>query len=631
MMSQTVSLGSINTNNSTNSSSSRSVNAKTIVQLEDLEFLSQILQQHLRINIPSGQLFCVKCAAKNDKLMILIQHPNSVIADTQKVFTSLVEALESVPSHQAQKVQLYLRQTGKKLPYAKKDLLIHGVKFQKAVSFQSNVVVECQSKTRNAYPTTEDFEIPVSTKFNSSSSLLNITAVTEEPFEPVTGIPNLREDKSAKPKSKFNQILLFTGLFIATIFSGVGYLLMSPCVLMTCKELQIAKELQGTFPQLVSNVKSETDLVQLEKQITNTVTSLQKMPGLSIHKQEIEKVRTNLVDESQQINRINQSLQIGTTATQTSRSFTTNIEELKTRSQLWRKAIAPLEIIRPDSKLYSFAQSKLSIYRSGLQRVNVQLLAQGKWQQKINDSQAVAKAAMQRESTAKTLPELQQTQATWQIVINALSGIPQTSPAYPEAQKLLAEYKPKLIAIRDRAFKLEQSIKNFTQAVATAKLAEQYQQQNQWQQAVNTWQKALNTIRQVPVESPFYNQALPLVEAYSIAFQEAQAKSQSPTTIVNTDITRADLEKTCMGTVRVCNFTVDSRFINVRITPEYEQTLQSNVTNVSQEEQNNFQDVKKHLETLQTALEIISDNANLAVFVFDAQGQLIFSHLPRRD
>ncbi len=108
MISHTVSLDSTNTN----SSSSEYAGMKTAVQLEDLEFLSQILQQHLRTNIPSGGLFGVKCAVKNDQLMILTQHPKSVMADTQQVFASLVETLESLPAHQAQKVQIYLRQTG---------------------------------------------------------------------------------------------------------------------------------------------------------------------------------------------------------------------------------------------------------------------------------------------------------------------------------------------------------------------------------------------------------------------------------------------------------------------------------------------------------------------------------------
>ncbi|BAZ41370.1 hypothetical protein NIES4101_73360 [Calothrix sp. NIES-4101] len=597
---------------------------KATAQLEDLEFLSQILQQHLCQNISSGEIFAVKCAVKNDQLMILTQHPKSVTTDTQEVFGLLREVLESLSVYQTQKVQLYLRQTGEKLPYAKKDLIIHA---------------QSPEKNQNSLAIAEDLDIPKSTQtsamFDSSSSLLNITGDTvAEKFDPFTEIPNFRDSQASKFIFEFKNnlnlaIFLLMGLLAAGIFGGIGYLLMSPCVFTTCQELQTAKSLEGRLQELAGDINSEVYLQQLQKQLDQNVASLQKLPTWSLHQQEISQVKANLISESEQITQINQALAAATTAVKQSRSLTTNIEELKVRQQLWRKAIAPLETTRPDSKLYNFAQSKLSIYRSGLRAVNVQLLAQGKWQQKINDSQAVAKTAMQRESTAKTLPELQQAQATWQVVINALTGIPQTSPAYSEAQKLLAEYRPKLTAIRDRTVKLERSTKNFAQAVTAAKLAEQYQQQNQWQQAANNWQQALNAVRQVPVESPFYNQALPLAEAYSVALKEAETKSQTNIGI-NVDTTRTDLEKTCMGMIRVCNFTVDSRFINVRITPEYEQTLQSNVTDASQGEQNDLTDVTKHLETLQNALEVIGDNANLAVLVFDAQGQQIFTHIPRR-
>ncbi|MEA5569896.1 hypothetical protein [Calothrix sp. UHCC 0171] len=597
---------------------------KATAQIEDLEFLSQILQQHLCQNISSGEMLAVKCAVKNDQLMILTQHPKSVTTDAQKVFTLLREVLESLSVYQTQKVQLYLRQIGEKLPYAKKDLII---------------CTQLPEKNQNSLTKVEDLDIPTSTQtstmFDSSSSLLHITGdVVAEKFDPLAGIPNFRDSQASKFKNNFKSnfnlaIFLLMGLLAAGIFGSIGYLLMSPCIFSTCQELQTAKSLEGRLQQIAGDLNSEVDLQLLKKQLDQNVISLQKIPTWSLHQQEISQIKANLISESEQITQMNQALAAATIAVKQSRGLTTNVEELKVRQQLWRKAIAPLETIRPDSTLYNFAQSKLSIYRSGLRAVNVQLLAQGKWQQKINDSQAVAKTAMQRESTAKTLPELQQAQATWQVVINALTGIPQTSPAYAEAQKLLAEYRPKLIAIRDRTVKLEQSTKNFTQAVTAAKLAEQYQQQNQWQQAANNWQQALNAIRQVPIESPFYNQALPLAEAYFVALKEAQTKSQS-TTDINIDITHADLEKTCMGMIRVCNFTVDSRFINVRITPEYEQTLESNVTDASQGEQNDFTDVTKHLETLQNALEVIGDNANLAVLVFDAQGQQIFTHVPRR-
>ena len=186
------------------------------------------------------------------------------------------------------------------------------------------------------------------------------------------------------------------------------------------------------------------------------------------------------------------------------------------------------------------------------------------------------------------------------------------------------------MAIRSSTSKIELAATSLTQAVTTAKLAEQYQQQNQWQAAAIRWQQALNTIKQVPQDSPFYSQAQPLLEAYSVALESAQTKFQTTATSAGTDTTHKDLEITCTATVRVCNFTIDSRVITVRMTAEYEQNLENNIKGTNSQKVQNVSNVTKHLETLQQALEIIGDNANLAVLVFDAQGQQIFTHIPRK-
>jgi hypothetical protein len=82
------------------------------------------------------------------------------------------------------------------------------------------------------------------------------------------------------------------------------------------------------------------------------------------------------------------------------------------------------------------------------------------------------------------------------------------------------------------------------------------------------------------------------------------------------------MEKICFGSVRVCDFSITDREILVRMTPEYEQVLN---LSWNQGEQN---DVTNHLQSLQQALEAVSDRAKLAVIVFDAQGNQIHAHLP---
>jgi hypothetical protein len=637
MVGQTV-VDSINTsrssqslNDNQNHKNKRFFDMRVAALQEDLLFLSQILQENLRVEITSGELFTVKCAVKNDQLMILTQHPQSVTPNTDRVFTVLGEVLKSLPAHQSQKVQMYLRKVGEKLPYAQ-SLLIFGAEIDNASATADGIPnFEYQSQyqphngtSANVYPPPkpEEFEV-------SSASLLTITAdVVKEPFDPLAGMPEKPQSQSTQ--RNYKPILgTAAAILVMAVFGGGAYLLMSPCAMFECKELQTSKQLQSNLPQLAQNVKSEEELTQIQQQVDNAIAQMQKIPRWSLQGSQVEEVTASLKGELREIQQVTQALQAGAVAAQKARSLTSDIKELQARQELWRQAIAPLEAIRPNSQFYSFAQSQLTTYRSGLQSVNVQLQAQGKWQQKLNDAQAAAKVATERETNAKSLPELKKALETWQIVVNALIAIPQTSPAYTDARTLLASYQPRLIAIRDHTSKIELGATSLTQAVTTAKLAEQYQQQNQWQAAAIRWQQALNTIKQVPNDSPFYSQAQPLVEAYSVALQEAQTKFQTTAT-TSTDTTRKDLDKTCTGTVRVCNFAIDSRVITVRITPEYEQTLQSNIESTNLQKVQTVNNVTKHLETLQQALEIISDNANLAVLVFDAQGQQIFTHIPRR-
>ncbi len=610
---------------------------KSAAQQEDLDFLSSILQESL-LAISDSKSFQVKCAVQ-DQLMVLIQHPKTVTVETEHIFAVIASVLQSESAYQTQEVQMFIRYTGQKLPYAQKTLYIvpnPSVNTSKSSDSSdydvfSNIILS--EPDQEPLPDPKNSSGPI---FDSSASLLTITAdVVEEEHDPFKSAPDIRQHKTQHQKSphNFSHILIGTlVLTVATIFGASGYFLMSPCILSTCKELQTALQLQNSFPQLAGNVKTEEDLSKLQLQLDGTIASLQRIPGWSPRHQDAVQTATSLTSESQQIKLLTQALQSGTTALRSSQRLTNDINELQSRSLLWRQAIAPLEAVRTDSKFYNFAQSKLSLYRSGLQSVNVQMLAQSRWKKKVNDATAAAKVALQRESSAKSLPDLQRALSTWQIVVNALIAVPQTSPAYSDARKLLNDYQPRLIAIRDRVSKQEQAATSLAQAVATAKLAEQYEQQNQWQPAAIRWQQAINTIKQIPTESPLYNQVQPLLQTYSVAFEQAQMKSQTLAVTgatASTISTRADLEKTCRGSVRICNFTVDDRFITVRITPEYEKTLESNISADSQNVQN-VKNVQKHLETLQQALEVIGDNANTAVLVFDAQGQQIFTHIPRQ-
>ncbi|MEH2403076.1 MAG: hypothetical protein V7K19_07500 [Nostoc sp.] len=70
---------------------------------------------------------------------------------------------------------------------------------------------------------------------------------------------------------------------------------------------------------------------------------------------------------------------------------------------------------------------------------------------------------------------------------------------------------------------------------------------------------------------------------------------------------------------------IDNTRIIVRLTPEYDQIRQNNLANPYSENSNTAVDVTNHLQILREALAVISDNANLSLFLYDSQGQVIYT------
>jgi hypothetical protein len=359
--------------------------------------------------------------------------------------------------------------------------------------------------------------------------------------------------------------------------------------------------------------------------LESATIALKIIPNWSPHSQQAGKLSASLWGESEKINQITKGLQAASLAQQQAQTPSKSLDELQKRQQLWRIAIAPLENIKPGSEFYPLAQAQLPSYRRSLQVLNQQLFAEEKWLKKITAAKAVASSATQREATAKSLQDLQKAQSTWQVAVNALNAVPRNSQGYEEAQVLLQEYKPKLAVVQQRAAQEQLAAKAYQQALNAANQAKNYEILNQWSTSVAYWQQALSAAKQVPADSPYSSQVQSLIDPYAIALQRATEKSQSATSLQQT---RTDLVKTCTSGLRICNFTIDSKGITVRITPEYEKTIQNAVTNANPLDPSSFATVNSHLRTLQEALGVISDNANLPLVVYDGLGQEIQRRTP---
>ncbi|MHC5727609.1 MAG: hypothetical protein ACYTXY_26485, partial [Nostoc sp.] len=438
----------------------------------------------------------------------------------------------------------------------------------------------------------------------------------EEAFDPFADAPNLLASKPAFP---IKLILLGAVLVGIVVLGGGAYLLTRPCVMSECKEIQNAEQLKTISPQLMRRANSEKELIAVQQQLAAASVALNAIPSWSPRYQVSEELKATLSGRSEKINQVVKALQMASLAEQ---KVAYSLEELQARQHLWRQAIAPLETISSSSELYGLVQGKLLSYRVRLHVVNQQIFTEEKWLKKLTAAKAVANAAENRETTAKSLNEWQKVQSTWLVVVNALNTIPQTSVGYQEAQKLLIDYKPKLVAASDRATKEQFAVKTYQQAVSSAKQAKVYQQQNQWQAAATYWDQALQTAKKVSRDSLYYTQAQSLIEPYAAALKHVQEKLQVVSSLQQS---RTDLNKTCINGIQICTFSIDNTRIIVRLTPEYDQIRQNNLANPYSKNSETAVDVTNHLQILREALAVISDNANLSLFLYDSQGQVIYT------
>ena len=573
---------------------------KVAVQQEDLQLLAKTLQEQLLVEVSTAEVFEVKCVVNKGELMILTQHASDVIVDAQLIFAVIEEVLQSLAPHKEQRVQCFLRVFGEQLPYTKCFLAL---------------------KPTGGWVAEGDEEVIFPSSSLTYSPLINESEEEkeEELFDPFADVPNL---SASKPGFQVKPILLGAALVGIIVLGGGAYLLTRPCVMSECKEIQNAKQLKTKSPQLMRHAKSEKELVAVQQQLAAASTDLNVIPSWSPRYQLSQELKASLSGRAEKINQVVKALQTASLATQKVQNPASSLEELQARQHLWRQAIAPLESISSSSELYGLVQGKLLNYRVRLHAVNQQIFIEEKWLKKLTAAKVVAVAAEKREAAAKSLNDWQKAQSTWLVVINALNTIPRNSVGYQEAQKLLVDYKPKLVLVRDRATKEQLAVKTYQQALSTAKQAKVYEQQKQWQAAAIYWEQALQTAKKVPQDSLYYTQAQSLIEPYSATLKQAQEKLQVVSSLQQT---RTDLDKTCINGIRICTFSIDNAEIIVRLTPEYDQIRQNNLASPYSKNSDTAVDVTNHLQILREALAVIGENANLSLFLYDSQGQVIYT------
>ncbi|MTJ47436.1 hypothetical protein [Dolichospermum sp. UHCC 0259] len=480
-------------------------------------------------------------------------------------------------------------------------------------------------------PVTETEQEPITDSFFSSSEesfsdyLLpdsNLSADEsermedlEEDFDPFANIPDKPKKRQLSLSLPPLPIMIGTAVVIAILSGGGAFFLHRGCVISECKELQTAQQFKNQYQQQIKRTRSERDLLTVQQQLDGVVADLQKIPQWSPRYQDSQLLVNSFSEQSTKINQVLKALQMASSAQKTTQTPAKSLDELRNRQKLWKQAITSLEIIKPSNELYGLVKANLPSYQNTLKSVNDQLLKEETWVQKIANATTLAQAATKRQITAKSAPEWQRVESDFQTAISILKIVPIGSLGSEDARKLLAEYQPKIIVARDRATKEQLAATFYQQAMKAASQAKSYGNQNQWQSAVRSWEQAIQTAKQVGQDTFYFNQAKSLIETYTASLKQAQEQFQIYGDLTQT---RAELKSTCTNTIRLCTFTIENQQISVRLTPEYDRLFEANNPQI-----------QSHFQSLKDALTAISQNAQLPVFIYNAQGQERYMRQPQ--
>ncbi len=609
------------------------------LQQQCLQQLAQQLQMLLRSQ-PYASLMQIQCVVKQGHLMVLGQHPPEVTPDSQAVFGALEQAIPTLlPTFQEiglgtdtpPQAKLYLRALGQRQPYAAHTFSLPSIAnpFEPLTETTDAEWMLGREESTAAEGELYDREVDHDREVSNGDDAYAATSLEAEPSDLAHLNPDLTpiaQPTEAERSSLLPWLVAGIGVSVIGFASGLWFM-SRPCMAGACEPLQAAQTLNQQSLQTLQTAKTQQDLQRAQQQLADSTRQLQSIPKWSRYYNEAQALQQAAQTQAQTLALALAAENKANTATQKSQALPQSTADLRATQTLWREAIAQLQTIPQSNPLYTYAQARSTAYAANLAAIGKLSIAEQQAQKKLATAKETAKIAAARQGIAQTSESWQLAQVTWQVAINTLRQISSTTTSYAEAQRLLSDYQPKLAAVRDRATQEQLAQKAFNQAIGLAQRAEAAQTRNQWSQAVANWKDALTNIKQVPDNTAYAELAQPLVASYSTAVQQAEAQLQ---VAAARQRTRDDLNRLCTGSPRMCTYAIANDVIRVQFTSAYERKLRTAFIIGQSGDPGTLGGAVNHIETLQTALQAITDNAGLPLEVYSADGsELIGSFNPK--
>jgi hypothetical protein len=592
---------------------------KTATRPNNLETLALLLQDSLQSQLSAPVPLRVRCLPKNQLLVILVEHPEAVVPDSQEVFGFVEGAIREQPRLNYPSVKIYLRVQGHKQPYS-----FYSFNLESYSATTSTLDEDEQSlDTPTADHTVETEPHPPDSPHPWDQPIPEEHSLLEEPPEET---PQVKPKNSKSKEALLPLVVAGVGLSLF-VFSASLFVLTRPCVVgSSCKAITQAEDLSQTSLTRLQNPQSGKEVLEAQSQLQEAINLLQSIPFWSGYHSEAQEHLKTYQAQADRVASVVRALKTGARAASRSENPPHSATRWIEVQGLWREAIALLEELPTDSNLQPLAQQKIKAYKQNLTQANQRLVNERESQQRLQEAKDAALIAQARQGVAQSLEHWQLVYATWQTAMKRLQQIPQGTTAYEEAKQLSALYLPQMTRVRDKKAQEQFAYNSYTKGLRLAELARNAQFENQWTVASTHWRDALTHMQQIPQKTFFYSKAQPLIKTYSAALQQARGKLQLA---VRLQQTRSDLKQTCQGKVLVCNFGIINNIIKVRLTPAYTQLVkQSALTAKARGDTNAQSGIVNHIMTLGEALEAISDNAKMRLEVYDSEGNPVQAHNP---
>ncbi|MEB3211245.1 MAG: hypothetical protein VKL39_07815, partial [Leptolyngbyaceae bacterium] len=417
---------------------------------------------------------------------------------------------------------------------------------------------------------------------------------------------------------------------IALLSTG-AYAVTRPCVIGACPLLDTAQAFNQESQDLLDAATTDTVTVAYEK-LLEANYQLGKIPFWSDYYDQAQLLISQYQQEADLISKIVSAQREAQQAIVLAQEPPYPLETWEEIRNQWEMAIAQLNSIPDNTKVTELARLKRAEYQTYLATVNQHIQREQEAQAKIAAAREAAQIAEERESTADSPESWNLVHVTWQVVMQRLSGIPNDTMAYAEAQHLNVIYEARLMDSKDRNRREQLSRDAYAQATALADQAVQLEQNGSLTQAMVAWQNALSNIQQIPEGTLYYEQAQTLLSSYT---EELDRTEQTLARLASLEDFRARLNQACATYSSLCSYSLGNDEIDVFIEASYSeeirQLVRAGMPAFQREEprSENVAERSKLIAFLQTLTEIGSDSG-MPLVLYDQDRELIATYDPER-